>query len=81
MRQRREPYDRRDTRELVSFPNGRVMTCDEYREGGAVPTMRAVDALPPEKRALVHEFGMDVWAIREWPVHMIRKALERAGDH
>jgi len=53
-----------------------------YKETVAEPVMAAVDAMPPEYRALVHEFGyVDIYRAwrRAWTVPEIReraKALD-----
>lgn len=80
-RRKRREWKPDDARELVSVPGVGEMTCQRYRDGGAVPTMQAVDAMPASYRALVHEFGMGVWEM--WRaglgVDLIRARGERKG--
>ena len=55
---------------------------ETYREGTAVPTMQAVDALPAPVRAAVNEHGyVDVWRAwrRGWPVERIRAVAQARG--
>lgn len=54
----------------------------DYAQRVAVPVMNAVDGLPPEYRAMVHEFGyVDVY--RAWLHHVspteIRRRAEQTG--
>jgi hypothetical protein len=53
--ERRRP---RDTRELVIIGPDEI-PCDVFRREVSLPVMSMVDAMPPEWRALVHEFGAD----------------------
>lgn len=68
-----------DVREIVDVPGIGTMTCERYKAGGAEPTMRAVDAMPPSYRRLVHEFGMDVWGMwrRGMSTDEIRREIGR----
>jgi len=53
-----------------------------YRERVAQPIMAAVDALPPEFRELVYEFGyVDVYRAwkRGWTAAQIAQAAQAAG--
>lgn len=47
----------KDTREIVVV-GGRELTCEEFQLG-ACARMAPVDALPPEYRALCHEFNVN----------------------
>lgn len=54
----------------------------EYPERVAIPTMQAIDAMPSEYRALVHEFGyVDVYRAwrRGWSVEQIAGAVSDMG--
>ena len=73
---RRQRFEPRDTRELVFVPGIGTMTCDAYKAGGAVPTMKVIDSMSPEWRALIHEFGMDAWDFRRYPLAQARKMLQ-----
>ena len=53
-----------------------------YKETVAEPVMSAVDAMPPEYRALVHEFGyVDVYRAWRgaWSVKEIRERAKALG--
>lgn len=55
---------------------------DAYAERVAKPTMEAIDAMAPEWRALVHEFGyVDVYRAwrRGWTVLEVRKRAQECG--
>ena len=47
-----------DTREIVVV-DGMEIPCDAFKRQFAEPSTAAVDAMPPEWRALVHEYGAD----------------------
>jgi hypothetical protein len=52
---------------------------DAYRDRVAVPVMKAVDGLPEEWRALVHEFGyVEVYVayVNGWTPEMVRNAAK-----
>ena len=67
----------KDTRELVHVPGIGTMTCDAYKAGGAVPTMRAIDAMTPEWRRVIHDFGMDAWDYRKYSAAYAREKLSK----
>lgn len=73
---RRQPTPK-DTRELVHVPGVGTMTCDAYKAGGAVPTMRAIDALTPEWRKVIHDFGMDAWDYRRYSAAYAREKMSK----
>lgn len=54
---------------------GRIVNMDEYKRRAAEPQMRRIDSMPPEYRALVHEF-QDVGTI--WDCFQQRLPVEVA---
>ncbi|HEX4043258.1 MAG TPA: hypothetical protein VHY10_16290 [Xanthobacteraceae bacterium] len=48
----------RDTREVVVI-EGHEIGCEDFKRRASMPVMAAVDAMPPEWRRLVHEFGAE----------------------
>ena len=62
---------------MVHVPGIGSMTLDQYKAGGADPTMRAIDSLSVEWRKLIHEFGLDAWDLRRNSPAVARAMLEK----
>lgn len=76
------PYVLRNNSAIAWFHQRGSADSETYRQETAVPTMRAVDALPPQIRAAVDEHGyVDVFRAwrRGWPVERIRAAALAHG--